>query len=170
MRPDGLTWGGMARLALMAAVVIILAGCGSGAEGAKCGGRRHTCVTWAHVRRIKIGMSAKAAFRLLDARPSGGQRFVQPFEYLYPVWGTGTGDPEGVGEGGNSSYSWFGLCVQGRRVVDTSRHKSRWVGCLAMERREFVLAKRRAKRSHSGALPPEFRTEAAWLEAGKPRG
>ena len=162
----------MARLALVAAVAIIVVGCGSGGEGAKCGGRRHTCVTRAQVRRVKPGMSAKAAFRLLDARPSGGQRFVQPFEYDYPIWGTGTGDPEGIGEGGNPSYSWFGFCVQSGRVVDTSRHNSHALsgGCVGVERREFVLAKRRAKRSHPGSLPPEFRTEAAWLLAGKPRG
>lgn len=27
----------------------------------------------------------------------------------------------------------------------------------------------RAKRSHPGPLPPEFRSLAAWLDAGKPR-
>jgi len=27
----------------------------------------------------------------------------------------------------------------------------------------------RAKRSHPGPLPPEFRSVAAWLQAGKPR-
>ena len=97
----------MARLALMAGVAIILAGCGSGGEGAGCGGRRDTCVTRAQVRRIKIGMSTKAAFRLLPTTASGGQRS-----------GTGTGDPEGVGDGVNASYSWLTICVVGGRIVD----------------------------------------------------
>jgi len=157
----------MARLALMAAVVIILVGCGSGGKNAKCGGRGDVCVTRAQVRRIKIGMSAKAAFRLLPRESSGGQRTVQPFQYDYPISGTGTGDPEGVGEGVNPTYSWLIICVVAGRVVDTNRHHSLYQGdgCLVQKRSEFVLA----KRNHPRPLPPEFRTEAAWLLAGKPR-
>jgi len=155
----------MARLALAAGVAIILAGCGSGGEGAKCGGRRDTCVTRAQVRRIKLGMSTKAAFHLLPRTASGGQRTVQPFQYDYPISGTGTGDPEGVGDGVNASYSSLTICVVGGRIVDTNRHTSLSRGCLGEERSEFVLA----KRNHPRPLPPEFRTEAAWLLAGKPR-
>ena len=156
----------MARLALMASVAIILVGCGSGGKDAKCGGRADACVTQAQVRRIKIGMSAKAALRLLGVPPSGGQHTAQPFQYDYPISGTGTRDPEGVGEGVNASYSWLTICVVGARVVDTNRHHSLYLGdgCLVQERREFVLA----KRNHPRPLPPEFRTEAAWLLAGKP--
>ena len=167
MTPDGANLSaGMARLALMASVAIILAGCGSGGEGAKCGGRDF-CVTKAQVRRIKLGMTAKAAFRLLPSESSGGQRTVQPFQYDYPISGTGSGDPEGVGDGVNASYSWLTLCVVGGRIVDTNRHHTLYLGdgCLVEERREFVLA----KRNHPGPFPPEFRTEAAWLLAGKPR-
>jgi hypothetical protein len=157
----------MARLALMAVVAVILVGCGSGGEGAKCGGRVGLCVTRAQVRRIKTGMSAKAALRLLPKTASGGQRWVQPFQYDYPIAGTGTGDPEGVGDGVNASYSYLTICVVGGRVVDTNRHHSLYQGdgCLVQERSEFVFA----KRNHPGPLPPEFRTEAAWLLAGKPR-
>jgi hypothetical protein len=151
----------------MAGVAIILVGCGSGGEGAKCGGRRDICVTRAQVRRIKIGMSTKAAFRLLPTTASGGQRTVQPFQYDYPISGTGTGDPEGVGDGVNASYSSLTICVVGGRIVDTNRHHSLYLGdgCLVQERSEFVFA----KRNHPRPLPPEFRTEAAWLLAGKPR-
>lgn len=157
----------MARLALMAAVAIILVGCGSSGENAKCGGRAHVCVTRAQVRRIKIRMSAKAAFRLLPTQVSGGQHWVQPFQYDYPISGTGTGDPEGVGEGVNASYSYLIICVVAGRVVDTNRHHSlyRGDGCLVQARSEFALA----KRNHPGPLPHAFRTEAAWLLAGKPR-
>ena len=117
------------------------------------------------MRRIKLGMSTKAAFRLLPTRASGGQRTVQPFQYDYPISGTGTGDPEGVGDGVNASYSSLTICVVGGRIVDTNRHTSLSRGCLGEERSEFVLA----KRNHPRPLPPEFRTEAAWLLAGKPR-
>jgi len=151
----------------MASVAIILVGCGSGSEGGKCGGRRDVCVTKAQVRRIKIGMTAKAALRLLPRQSSGGQRWVQPFQYDYPISGTGTGDPEGVGDAVNATYSWLTICVVDGRIVDTNRHHPLYQGdgCLVEERREFVLA----KRNHPGPLPPEFRTEAAWLLAGKPR-
>jgi hypothetical protein len=112
-------------------------------------------------------MSAKAAFRLLPRQSSGGQRTVQPFQYDYPISGTGTGDPEGIRDGTNPSYSELTICVVGGRIVDTNRRHTLYEGdgCLVEERREFVLA----KRNHSGPLPPEFRTEAAWLLAGKPR-
>ena len=151
----------------MAAVVTILVACGSGGNNAKCGGRRDICVTQAQLRRIKTGMSAKAAFRLLPKESSGGQRTVQPFQYDYPISGTGTGDPEGVGDGVNPSYSYLTICVVHGRVVDTNRHHSLYQGdgCLVQERRGFVLA----KRNHRRPLPPEFRTEAGWLLAGKPR-
>ena len=98
---------------------------------------------------------------------SGLQRTVQPFQYDYPISGTGTGDPEGVGDGLNASYSSLTICVVGGRIVDTNRHHSLYQGdgCLVQERSEFVLA----KRNHPRPLPPEFRTEAAWLLAGKPR-
>jgi len=36
---------------------------------------------------------------------------------------------------------------------------------MSKNKREFE----RAKRSHPGPPPPEFRTLGAWLEAGKPR-
>ena len=112
-------------------------------------------------------MSTKAAFRLLPKQASGGQHTAQPFQYDYPISGTGTGDPEGVGDGVNASYSSLTICVVGGRIVDTNRHHSLYLGdgCLVQERREFV----RAKRNHPRPLPPEFRTEAAWLLAGKPR-
>jgi hypothetical protein len=157
----------MTRLALLASVAIILVGCGSGGEGAKCGGRAGLCVRKAHVRLIKIGMTAKAAFRSLPTESSGGRRWVQPFQYDYPISGTGKGDPEGIGDGTNPSYSELTICVVGGRIVDTNRHHtlSEGDGCLVEERREFVLAKRK----HPRPLPPEFRTEAAWLLAGRPR-
>jgi hypothetical protein len=159
----------MARLALMAGVAFILVACGSGGGGERpkrdAAGKGDPYVTRAQVRRITVGKSAKAAFRVLGGRAYSGQQTLQPFEFDYPIWGTGTGDAAGVGDAVNSSYSWLIVCVQGGRVVDTNRHKSLLRGCLAEERSEFE----RARRSHVGPLPPEFRTEAAWLEAGKPR-
>lgn len=151
----------------MASVAIIIVGCGSGGEGAKCGGRKDVCVTKAQVRRINIGMSAKEAFRLLPTKSSGGQRTVQPYQYDYPISGTGTGDPYGRGDGVNGTYSFLTICVVDGRIVDTNRHHTLYQGngCLVQERREFVLA----KRNHPRPLRPEFRTEAAWLLAGKPR-
>lgn len=157
----------MARLALMMGVAIVLVGCGAGGEGAKCGGRIHICVTRAQVRRIKTGMSAKAAFRVLPGTASGGQHTAQPFQYDYPISGTGTGDPEGIGDGVNPTYSWLTICVVDGQVVDTNRHHPLYQGdgCVVQERGEFVLA----KRNHPRPRPPEFRSEAAWLLAGKPR-
>src|SRR6266566_9669343 len=134
----------MARLALLAAVATILVGCGSGGAGARpkrdAGGRGDPYVTRAQVRRIRIGMSAKAAFRLLHGKAGSGQHTAQPFEYDYPIWGTGTGDAAGVGDAVNSSYSWLIICVKGGRVVDTNRHQSLVQGCLLEERSDKEAA------------------------------
>jgi len=43
--------------------------------------------------------------------------------------------------------------------------KRRAIPPMPKNKREFE----RAKRSHPGPLPPEFRTLGAWLEAVKPR-
>jgi hypothetical protein len=138
----------MARLALLAAVATILVGCGSGGEGTRpkrtAGGKGDPYVTWGQVRRVTVGMSAKATFRLLGGRAFSGQRTVQPFEYDYPIWGTGTGDAAGgEGDAPNSSYSWLIICVKGGRVVDTNRHQSLVQGCLAEERSDKEAAQAR---------------------------
>lgn len=136
----------MARLALLAALTIILVGCGSG-EGARpkrdAAGKGDPYVTRAQVRRIRVGMSANAAFRLLRGRADSGQHTAQPFEFDYPIWGTGTGDAAGVGEFVNSSYSWLIICVKDGRVVDTNRHQSLAEGCNAEERSDKEAAQAR---------------------------
>jgi hypothetical protein len=137
----------MARLALLAAVATILVGCGSGGgtrPKRAAGGKGDPYVTWAQVRRVTVGMSAKATFRLLGGRAFSGQHTVQPFEYDYPIWGTGAGDAAGgEGDAPNSSYSWLIICVKGGRVVDTNRHQSLVQGCLAEERSDKEAAQAR---------------------------
>lgn len=138
----------MARLALLAAVAIVLAGCGSGGAGTRpkraAGGNGDPYVTWAQVRRVSVGMSAKATFRLLGGKAYSGQHTVQPFEYDYPIWGTGTGDAAGgEDDAPNSTYSYLIICVKGGRVVDTNRHQSLVEGCQAEERSDKEAAQAR---------------------------
>jgi hypothetical protein len=45
------------------------------------------------------------------------------------------------------------------------KKKARATAPTSKNQRDFE----RAKRSHPGPLPPEFRSLGAWLEAGKPR-
>ena len=119
----------MARLALIAAVATILVGCGSGSHARPkrdAGGRGDPYVARAQIGRIRMGMSAKAAFRLLGGTSNSGQHqpgTVPPLQYDYPIWGTGKGDAAGNGEFLNSSYSWLTICIKGGRVVGTNRVK-----------------------------------------------
>lgn len=119
----------MTRFALIAAVAIILVGCGSGSNARPkrdAAGHGDPYVTRAQIRRIRVGMSAKAAFRLLGGISDSGRHqdgTVPPLQYVYPIWGTGKGDAAGTGEALNTTYSWLQICIKGGRVVGTNRVK-----------------------------------------------
>jgi len=109
------------------ALAFLLAGCGgSGTAGGTSGGDHGSepshdsmgdpYITDAQGRAIKIGTSARAAFRDLGGKsPSGynGVQAVPPLSYDYPIRGSGTGDAGDVSE----NYLWWQICVKNGRIV-----------------------------------------------------